>query len=24
LRGLLSTYRGVDPSGEITLKIGPH
>lgn len=24
VRGLLSTYRGVDPSGVITLKIGPH
>jgi len=24
VRGLLSTFRGVDPSGGITLKIGPH
>jgi len=24
VRGLLSAYRGVDPSGAITLKIGPH
>lgn len=24
VRGLLSTYRGVDPSGAIMLKIGPH
>ncbi|MFO7626800.1 MAG: sulfur carrier protein ThiS adenylyltransferase ThiF [Candidatus Fermentibacteraceae bacterium] len=24
VRGLLSAYRGVDPSGGITLKIGPH